>query len=124
MALNRFWSGISQYLVWLWFSSGPGRTSPPLVFPLMSASSSLNSSLSFLMQSKYSFCLSKAWPRPQDMGDTGDGRGKERESEEREEKRRKTYGERGEEEQEEEGGGKTWREGGEEERHMKNRSTK
>lgn len=28
----------------------------------MSASSSLSSSLSFLMQSKYSFCLSRAWP--------------------------------------------------------------
>lgn len=37
-------------------------TSPALAFPLMSASSSLSSSLSFLMQSKYSFCLSRAWP--------------------------------------------------------------
>lgn len=39
-----------------------GPTSPALAFPLMSASSSLSSSLSFLMQSKYSFCLSRAWP--------------------------------------------------------------
>ncbi len=48
----------------LGFSSGilGGPTSPALAFPLMSASSSLSSSLSFLMQSKYSFCLSRAWP--------------------------------------------------------------
>lgn len=48
----------------LGFSSGTlgGPTSPALAFPLMSASSSLSSSLSFLMQSKYSFCLSRAWP--------------------------------------------------------------
>lgn len=39
-----------------------GPTSAALAFPLMSASSSLSSSLSFLMQSKYSFCLSRAWP--------------------------------------------------------------
>lgn len=46
------------------FASGSvgRRTSPALAFPLMSASSSLSSSLSFLMQSKYSFCLSRAWP--------------------------------------------------------------
>lgn len=37
------------------------RTSTDMDFPLRSASSSLSSSLSFLMQSKYSFCLSKAW---------------------------------------------------------------
>lgn len=47
-------------------------TSALLAFPLMSASSSLSSSLSFLMQSKYSFCLSKAWP--QTRAKTGEGR--------------------------------------------------
>ena len=47
-------------------------TSVVLAFPLMSASSSLSSSLSFLMQSKYSFCLSKAWPHTQ--AKTGEGR--------------------------------------------------
>lgn len=48
------------------------RTSAVLAFPLMSASSSLSSSLSFLMQSKYSFCLSKAWPHT--WAETGEGR--------------------------------------------------
>lgn len=59
-------SGLGQQLIPpnLVFSGGTsGRpTSPALAFPLMSASSSLSSSLSFLMQSKYSFCLSRAWP--------------------------------------------------------------
>lgn len=47
-----------------------GPTSPALAFPLMSASSSLSSSLSFLMQSKYSFCLSRAWPHTDTQTDT------------------------------------------------------